>query len=96
MSGGSINYLCYAEPHEMLECNRILDLEEVEQELLNRGYDDIAKDVRRLIEYCKTANNRISILKEQLDEVFHAVEWYNSADIGAESLIETLEEYRKQ
>ena len=49
MSGGSFNYLCYAELSELL--NRISDLEDIERELIELGYTDIAKDTRRLIEY---------------------------------------------
>ena len=90
MSGGSINYLCYAED----VINRTNDMEDVEKILISLGYIDIATDVRRLIEYCKTAEIRINVLFEQLEDVFHDVEWYESADIGKETLIKTLEKYR--
>ena len=92
MSGGSHNYLCYAEIPDIL--SRTSDMESMEQSLLSLGYTDIAKDVRRLIEYCLSAENRISVLFEQLEDVFHAIEWYDSGDIGKESLIERLEQYR--
>ena len=95
MSGGSHNYLCYAEVQELLSGTRIADMEDMEQRLIQLGYVDVAKDVRRLIEYCKSAEIRIGVLFEQLDEVFRAVEWYDSADIGKDSLIKRLEEYRK-
>ena len=95
MSGGSHNYLYRAEADELLRYERIADLEEMEQFLIVEGYTDIAKDVRRLIEYCKTAEIRISVLFEQLEEVFHDIEWYDSSDIGRESLLKTLEKYRK-
>lgn len=95
MSGGSHNYLCYAETHELLEGYRIRDMEEMEQCLIVMGYVDIAKDVRRLIEYCLSAENRIGVLFEQLENVFHDIEWNHSADIGNETLIKTLEKYRK-
>ena len=93
MSGRSHNYLCYAGMPDIF-C-RTADMEEMEQELIKLGYTDIAKDVRRLIEYCKSAENRIVVLFEQLESVFHAVEWYDSADIDKKDLIERLEEYRK-
>ena len=70
-------------------------MEEMEQNLIELGYIDIAKDVRRLIEYCKSAQIRIGVLFEQLENVFHDVEWYYSGDIGRETLIERLEQYRK-
>ena len=95
MSGGSHNYLCYAEVKELLSYSRMSDMEEMEQTLLVMGYTDIAKDVRRLIEYCISAENRIGVLFERLEEVFHDIEWHHSADIGEERLIKTLEKYRK-
>ena len=93
MSGGSHNYLCYAQMPDVI--GRTADMEEMEQDLIKLGYTDIAKDVRRLIEYCKSAEIRIGVLFEQLEDVFHDVEWYHSADIGEETLIKGLEQYRK-
>lgn len=95
MSGGSHNYLCCAGVQELLSGCRISDMEEMEQILIVEGYTDIAKDVRRLIEYCKSAEIRIVVLFEQLEDVFHDIEWYHSADIGRDRLIKTLERYRK-
>ena len=92
MSGGSYNYLCFAPMTDVIK--RVADMGEMEDFLLKAGYTDIAKDVRRLMEYCKSAENRISVLFERLEEVFHDIEWYESGDIGKESLIKTLEEYR--
>ena len=92
MSGGSLNYLCYKEPEELF--HYIREMEEVESELITRNAMDIAKDVRRLIEYIKTAKNRIGVLSEQLNNVFRAVEWWKSADIGDDSLLKALENYR--
>lgn len=93
MSGGSHNYLCYTEMPDII--GKTEDMEDIENELIKLGYSDIAKDVRRLIEYCNSAKVRIEVLFEQLEDVFHDVEWYCSADIGKETLIKRLEEYRK-
>jgi hypothetical protein len=93
MSGGSFNYLCYTETTDLF--HKIDDMEDMEQFLIKKGYTDIAKDVRRLIEYCKTAEIRISVLFEQLEKVFHDIEWQTSGDIGDDSLTNTLEQYRK-
>lgn len=92
MSGGSLDYLCFKEPEELFHC--IGEMEKVEQVLLQRGAQDIARDVRRLIEYVKSAENRISVLSEQLNDIFHAVEWYQSADYGEGTLLKHIEKYR--
>lgn len=94
MSGGSLGYLyCISSAEELL--NRTADMEIAEAELIERGYLDIAKDVRRLIEYCKSASVRIEVLMNNLEDVFKAVEWRLSSDYGEDSLIEHLEAYRR-
>lgn len=92
MSGGSLSYLYNKQFPEV--CNYIGEMKKVEKELISQGYTDIARDVRRLIEYCLTAENRISVLFDNLSDVFHAVEWYYSSDYGKDTLIEELDRYR--
>ena len=94
MSGGIFNYLCFSELPEIL--SRTDELEQIEQILIEKRYEDIAKDVHRLVEYCKSAKVRIGVLFEQLNSVLHDVEWYESGDIGDESLKEALEKYRNR
>lgn len=92
MSGGSLNYLFCKETPDLFEA--VDDLKRVELHLLQRGDEDIAKDVRRLIEYIKTAENRIDVLRENLAGVFKAVEWNLSADWGDARLQQALDRYR--
>ena len=93
MSGGSHNYLCFADMSEIL--GRTADMEDMESALISEGYIDIAMDVRRLIEYCRSAEVKIGVLFNQLKDVFHDIEWNHSGDVGKETLIDTLEKYRK-
>lgn len=93
MSGGSFNYLCYKETLSELS-ERICDLEDMRECLVKYGYDDIAKDTQRLIEYIKSAKVRVETLAEMLSDVFHAVEWYESGDIGMDSMQREFEKYR--
>ena len=46
-------------------------------------------------DYNKELDEKQKQLFEQLENVFHDVEWYHSGDIGREILIERLEQYRK-
>ena len=94
MSGGSFNCLCYTETADLF--NRISDLENMRESLIKYGYEDIAKDTQRLIEYIKSAKCTIGTLKDMLGPVFHAVEWYESADYEKETMIEILEKYRRK
>lgn len=92
MSGGSLNYLYSKEVCELF--NNIESLERAESYLLEQDIYDIAKDVRRLIEYIKTARNRIEVLHEELQGIFHAIEWNMSGDYSYSSVLEEIEKYR--
>lgn len=96
MSGGSLNYLYCQEAEELFSLNRIDDMEYAECYLIDRGDLDIAKDIRRLIEYVLSVRNRVEVLQEQLRNVFHAIEWRISADYGDSDLEEELEKYRNR
>ena len=92
MSGGSFNYLCYKDTEDLF--NRISDLEDMRESLIKYGYEDIAKDTQRLIEYIKSAKCTIGTLKDMLEPVFHAVEWYESADYSEKDYIETVDKFK--
>ncbi len=93
MSGGSFNYL-YAKKHIEDLANEKDELEKMREALIKYGYEDIAKDTQRLIEYIKSAECTVETLADMLEEVFHAVEWYESADYGETTMIAILEKYR--
>lgn len=95
MSGGSFNYLCYT--HEADEImGRVDELDEMREYLIKYGYEDIAKDTQRLIEYIKSSRIVIETLADMLSDVFHAVEWRVSGDYGEDRMIEELEKYRNK
>lgn len=94
MSGGSFGYLCYKDVPELMYPSSISNLEIMVQHLQLYGYEDIARDTQRLIEYIQSASIRIEVLSENLNGVFHAVEWHESGDISRETMIERLENYR--
>lgn len=94
LSGGSFDYLCYKDVPELMNSSSIANLESMVQHLQEYGYEDIARDTQRLIEYIQSASIRIEVLSENLNDVFHAVEWHESGDIRRETMIERLENYR--
>lgn len=95
MSGGSFNYLYNKEVDELFGYEALMDLESMEAILLNKNYQDLAQDVRRLIEYIKSAKNRVGVLHENLKPVLKAVEWYESCDYDEDDLAKYIEEYRR-
>lgn len=96
MSGGSYNYLFMKEPYELLDYNNIDKIERLAEQFLNWGYIDVATDMQRLAEYCKSAYLRIGVLSKELSGVMEAVEWYASGDFGNTRVKEAVEEYRNR
>lgn len=94
MSGGSYNYLFTKEPYELLEYHNIERIEEMADRLMQSGYEDVARDMQRLAEYCKSAYLRIGVLSEELSDVMQAIEWYVSGDSGEGSIKYAVEKYR--
>lgn len=92
MSGGSYDYLCFKEPEELFA--RVDDIELMAQRLLELGFQDVAGDMQRLAEYCKSARLRVAVLSDMLNSVMHAVEWYDSGDYGLDNFRKVLEDYR--
>lgn len=93
MSGGSYDYLYCKEPEELF--SRVEYIEDMSELALRLGYKDIALDLTRLAEYIKSANIRVSVLHAQLRGVMRDLEWYDSCDIGEDTLKEHIEKYRQ-
>lgn len=93
MSGGSFNYLCFADATDLLSKHRP-DLADMAANLTNRGYKDAALETERLIAYVDHAERQITARMERLQKVWKAVEWNCSGDSGPEEVREAVEEYR--
>lgn len=92
MSGGSYDYLCFKEPEELFA--RVDDIELMAQRLLELGFQDVAGDMQRLAEYCKSGRLRVAVLGAMLNDIMHAVEWYDSGDYGINGVEKAVEKYR--
>jgi hypothetical protein len=95
VSGGSYDYLYCKEAQELFNPYYTGLIDDMADVLLSMGYEDIARDMRRLSEYIKAAYNRVDVLSEKLKDVMRSVEWYESCDFGEDTLKEHLEDYRK-
>jgi hypothetical protein len=93
MSGGSYDYLYCKDTEELF--SKAIDIEDMAETLEKLNYLDVARDMRRLSEYIRSACNRVEVLSEQLKPIMKAVEYYEDCDISAEGLGEAVEKYRK-
>ncbi len=94
MSGGSYDYLYCKDAEELF--SKAVDIEDMAETLEKLNYLDVARDMRRLAEYIKTARNRVEVLSKQLRPIMKAVEWYEDCDIGEDTLGKEIEEYRNK
>ena len=94
MSGGSWNYLYNKDIDELMNGSSTEILQDMADRLNSAGFEDVAKDTQRLVEYIKSASIRIETLFETLSPVFKAVEWFDSADWGEETLNNEILKYR--
>lgn len=94
VSGGSWDYLYSKDVEQLMQYSNIEMLEDMADFLNQNGYEDVAKDTRRLVEYIKSAKIRIETLHEMLSPVFKAVEWYDSGDSSKDNIAKAIEEYR--
>lgn len=92
MSGGTYDYLCFTGMPEIIE--RTGDMERIEERLSQLGEIDIAQDIHELVICCKKARYQISAMFDRLQDVFYAVEWYDSGDWNEEELKKELDKYK--
>lgn len=95
MSGGSWDYLYSKNIDELMNGSSTELLQDMADRLNSAGFEDVAKDTQRLVEYIKSASIRIETLFEVLSPVFKAVEWFDSGDWGKEALNNEVLKYRK-
>lgn len=94
MSGGSWDYLYCKDVDELMNGSSVKTLQDMVDRLNSAGFEDVAKDTQRLVEYIKSASIRIETLFETLSPVFKAVEWFDSGDWGEETLNNEILKYR--
>jgi hypothetical protein len=93
MSGGSFNYLFRKDAAELL--GRLSDLEEMADVLARLGYaPDAAEETQTLLLDSRAFLNRTNPVLERLNEVWQAVEWWQSCDSSEEKVREALQTYR--
>lgn len=98
MSGGSYNYLCYAQTLEDLldpQHNRLGDLYGMTNSLRQRGLTDAVEEAELILQAVETARMRVNIRLQRLTGLFKAVEWNESGDSGPERVAEAYENYKR-
>ena len=92
MSGGSFNYLCYADCEKILTMRQ--ELKAMEERLLELGFTDIANEVLTIKNLIDSFEFRINKRLADVHETLKAVEWMDSGDSNFESVKKAVEIWR--
>lgn len=93
MSGGSYNYLYCKDSDALLNEER--ELTSMAERLAELGYaEDAARETEELLLIIRQAKIRIDVRARRLSGVWHAVEWWDSADSGEDGVKHALDAYR--
>lgn len=93
MSGGSYNYLCFAEPSDLLQ-KHSQDLRDMVEALSAAGASDAAKETETIIAILNHFRDRLQARVDRVSPVWKAIEWWHSGDWSEAQFQETLAEYR--
>lgn len=96
MSGGSFNYLCEKDNDELYEFSVLDEMKRMSLKLAELGHGDAANHTALLIMLIDNNLKHTQEIKKSLEDVWKAVEWYQSYDYGIEKVDEAMEEYRNK
>ena len=93
MSGGSFDYLYCKDISELM--NDMHMLQAMADDLASLGYAlDAAKETELFLLTLRQSTNRLEAMKERLEPVWKALEWWRSSDTNENDFKEALENYR--
>ncbi|WP_329390290.1 hypothetical protein [Streptomyces sp. NBC_01716] len=94
MSGGSYNYLCHAFDLDDL-VRRRGSLREMADRLAGLGYaQDAARETEELLVLLQQWEVRTQVRIKRLEDVWKAIEWWDSSDYSEGDVREALAAYR--
>lgn len=78
MSGGSFNYLCWADASDIF--SKRMDMELMQVALEDAGYIEAASATKELRTDLRRIEAEIQANIDKLANIWHAMEWYRSGD----------------
>lgn len=93
MSGGSFNYASLAgDMQEVIE--KRYSWRELMDAMEDNGADDVAAEIRVMLDQISIAERRVRAHLDRLDEVARALEWWKSCDYSEDQFRAALDTYR--
>ena len=79
---------------QKLEAQAVVTKQALDAWLAAEDADDAARESAELLMIIKQFETRAEVIADRLNGVWKAVEWWDSCDIGEESVKKALEDYR--
>jgi hypothetical protein len=93
MSGGSYDYLCFAEIDKLFEME--VEIQRMGDDLAGLGYAaDAAQETHGLLLEIRASRARIEARRKRLFNIWKAMEWWHSGDSGEDWVKDSLKAYR--
>jgi hypothetical protein len=92
MSGGSFNYLCFAEPDDIFRKRE--DLRNMVEALAELGHADAAKETESVILVLNHFEARMRARMDRLHDIWRSVEWVRSGDSAPSVINDAVTAYR--
>lgn len=92
MSGGSYDYLCYADATELF--NKRQSISDMVTALAGMGHLDAARETESIKLILNQFEVQIDARLQRLQDVWKAVEWTESGDTGPEAIDIAIAKYR--
>ena len=97
MSGGSYNYLYSNEEQDFLHFGVIDEMKQMAERLAGLDYaSEAAERTKRLVQTLESCLNEVYQVKEDLEDVWKAVEWWDSHDWGEDRVKEAIEKFNSK
>lgn len=93
MSGGSYDYLCFAEASDVLSKQYSL---RAMADRLDEVCPEAAAETRALFDGPRSLQAELEMRLARLKDLWHDVEWRDSADYGEEQLVVAVAKFRAQ
>jgi hypothetical protein len=94
VSGGSFNYMYRKELHELIYMSE--DVKDMADELEALGFHKAAQDTLEFHKEASTVLQALEKKRDQLADVWYAVEWWRSSDTSRESAEKAAREYEEK
>jgi hypothetical protein len=93
MSGGSFNYLCHKDVEDIYECRD--EIKAMVEAFAEHGFKSAALATEEFLCLLENHHRVLTVRLNNLNDIWHAMEWFKSCDIGLDAVKEAVAKWEK-